>query len=55
MTILGTSNLTWKFQSYIVLVATVYNYDITVKSLKTGNWQKVLKLVILDIPYGVLL
>ena len=50
--ILGTSVLTWGFQWYIVLVAVVHSHDVTVKSLKTENWQKVLKLMILEIPYG---
>ena len=55
MNILGTSVLTWVFQQYIVLVAAVHSHDVTVKSLKTENWQKVLKLMILAIPYGDLL
>ena len=55
MNILGTSVLTWGFQWYIVLVAAVHSHDVTVKSLKTENWQKVLKLMILEIPYGDLL
>ena len=31
------------------------NHDVIVKSLKTENWQKVVKLIILEIPYGILL
>ena len=46
MNILGTSVLTWGFQWYIVLVAMVHSHDVIVKSLKTENWQKVLKLMI---------
>ena len=33
----------------------MHSHDVTVKSLKTQNWQKMLKLVILDIPCGNLL
>ena len=52
MNILGTSFLTWGSQWNIVLVAAVHSRDVTVKSLKTENWQKVM---ILEIPYGDLL
>ena len=55
MNILGTSVLTGGFQWYIALVAAVHRHDFTVKSLKTENWQKVLKLMILEILYGDLL
>ena len=55
MNILGTSVLTWGFQWYIVSVAVLHSYDVTVKSLKTENWQKVLKFMNLEIPYGDLL
>ena len=55
MNILGTSVRTWGFQWYIVLVVVVHSHDVTVKSKKTENWQKVLKLMILEIPYGDLL
>ena len=55
MNILGTSVLTWEFQWYIVLVAVVHSYELTVTSLKTENWQKVLKLMILEIAYWNLL
>ena len=55
MNILGTSVLTLRFQSYIVLVAAVHSHDVTVKSLKTENWQKVLEFMNLEIPYGGLL
>ena len=33
----------------------MHSHDVTVKSLKTENWQKVLKLMILEISYGNIL
>ena len=33
----------------------VHSHDVTVKALKTENWQKLQKLMILEIPYRDLL
>ena len=55
MNILSLCVLTLGFQWYIALVAAVHSHDVSVKYLKTENWQKVLKLMILEIPYGDLL
>ena len=51
--------LTFYIMSYNATLYTkytaMYSHGITVKSVKTENWQKMLKSMILEIPYGDLL
>ena len=51
----GTSVLIWRLQWYVILVAARRSCNVTAKSLKIQNGQKLLKLMIPEIPYGNLL